>query len=166
MIMKSSHKLKIGLDYHGVIDINTKYFADFCKEANKRDHLIYIITGGPKTLVDYKLKDNNIFYNLCFAISDYYIAKNEIVQKETGEFIIPDNLWNIAKADFCRRSQVNIHIDDSLKYINWFSTPYCYYNKKDNKGYISPGIEIDFNDTVDKVLDKIEETTAKLTCFL
>lgn len=166
MIMKSSHKLKIGLDYHGVIDINTKYFADFCKEANKRDHLIYIITGGPKTLVDYKLKDNNIFYDLCFAISDYYIAKNKIVQKETGEFIIPDNLWNIAKADFCRRSQVNIHIDDSLKYINWFSTPYCYYNKKDNKGYISPGIEIDFNDTVDKVLDKIEETTAKLTCFL
>ena len=80
--------------------------------------------------------------------------------------MVPDNLWNMAKADFCRRSGVNIHINDSMKYINWFSTPYCIYNKKHNKGYLSPGIEFDFNNSADSVLDKIEEITAKLTCFL
>lgn len=164
--MKNSHRLKIGLDYHGVIDVNTKYFADFCLEAKRRGHLIYIITGGPKTLIDNNLRNDNIPYDMCFAISDYYQAKNKIIQDKTGKFVIPENLWNIAKADFCRHSRVNIHIDDSLKYINWFSTPYCYYNKRNNKGYISPGLEIDFNNPVSEVLNKIEYITAKLTCFL
>ena len=164
--MKNSHKLKIGLDYHGVIDINLKYFAEFCTKAKQRKHLIYIITGGPKVKVDYNLKINQIPYDTCFAISDYYQALNKIIQTDDGKLIIPDNLWNIAKADFCRRSQINIHIDDSLKYINWFSTPYCYYNKNNNKGYLSPGVAFDFNNSPDSVLDKIEEIIANLTCFL
>lgn len=164
--MTNSHKLKIGLDYHGVIDLNPKYFAEFCTKAKQRNHDIYIITGGPKTLVDYNLKKNHVLYDMCFAVSDYYQAKNKIIQKTTGEFIVPDNLWNMAKADFCRRSHINIHIDDSLKYINWFSTPYCYYDKNTNKGYISPGLEINFNNSAEDVLHKIESITANLTCFL
>ena len=164
--MISSHKLKIGLDYHGVIDSNLKYFADFCAKAKQRNHSIYIITGGPKVKVDHNLQKNDIPYDICFAISDYYQALNKIIQNNNGKFMVPDNLWNMAKADFCRRSGVNIHIDDSMKYINWFSTPYCIYNKKHNKGYLSPGIEFDFNNSADSVLDKIEEITAKLTCFL
>ena len=166
MIMINSHRLKIGLDYHGVIDINKKYFADFCHKAKQRGHLIYIITGGPKAKVDDSLQKSDIAYDMCFAISDYYQAMNKFVQINDGKIIIPDNLWNMAKAEFCRRSQINIHIDDSLKYINWFSTPYCYYNKKDNKGYISPGIEFDFNQSADIVLDKIEKMISKLTCFV
>ena len=89
----------------------------------------------------------------------------KVVEKD-GKLSIPENLWNIAKADFCRRSNINIHIDDSKKYLKWFSTPYCYYNKKTNKGYISPEIEFDFNNPVEKVLDKIEQTILNLTYFL
>ena len=164
--MTNSHKLKIGLDYHGVIDTNVKYFADFCTKAKQRNHLVYVVTGGPKVKVDYNLQKNKIPYDMSFAISDYYQAMNKVIQVNDGKFMIPDNLWNMAKAEFCRRSGINIHIDDSLKYINWFSTPYCYYNTKDKKGYLSPGIEIDFNQSADSVLDKIEDITARLTCFL
>ena len=163
--MINGHKLKIGLDYHGVIDKNIDYFGLLCRIAKQRGHHIFIITGGPKTLVEQNLKLNNISYDMCFAISDYYIAMGKVMEKD-GKLSIPENLWNIAKADFCRRSNINIHIDDSKKYLKWFSTPYCYYNKKTNKGYISPEIEFDFNNPVEKVLDKIEQTILNLTYFL
>ena len=164
--MKNSRKLKIGLDYHGVIDNNINYFSVFCRKAKRRGHDIYVITGGPKVSVSQKLNAINMPYDMCFAISDYYIALHKIEQNSKGKVVIPDNLWNMAKADFCRRSKINIHIDDSVKYINWFSTPYCYYNKNTNKGYISPGIEFDFNQSADIVLDKIEKMISKLTCFV
>ena len=154
--MINSHKLKIGLDYHGVIDKNIDYFSLFCKTAKQRGHRIFIITGGPKISVEENLKLNEIPYDMCFAILDYYIARGNVLQN--GEkLIIPDNLWNKAKADFCRRNKINIHIDDSIKYLEWFSTPYCLYDQKTNKGLISPETEFDFNDPVNKVLDEIEE---------
>lgn len=164
--MISSHKLKIGVDYHGVIDRNIDYFSLFCKKAKQRDHLIFIITGGPKLSVEQNLKKNKILYDMCFAISDYYQARGIIAQDKKGNLIIPENFWNMAKAEFCRRSKINIHIDDSIKYLNWFSTPYCYYDQKTNKGIVSPGIEFYFNNPVDEVLDKIEQIIYKLTCFL
>lgn len=39
--------LKIGLDFHGVINTNPSYFKDFTEYAEARGHRIYIITGGP-----------------------------------------------------------------------------------------------------------------------
>ncbi len=164
--MINSHELKIGLDYHGVIDKNIDYFSLFCRQAKQRGHLVFIITGGPKILVEQNLKLNNIPYDMCFAVSDYYQAMGKIIQDESGNLIIPENLWNMAKGDFCRRSKINIHIDDSLKYLNWFSTPYCYYDKNTHKGYISPGIEFNFNNPVNVVLDNIENIIRKVTCFL
>lgn len=166
MLMINSLKLKIGLDYHGVIDKNIDYFFSFCTRAKQRGYLIFIITGGPKTQVEYNLKANGIPFDMCFAISDYYQALGKIVFDKDQNLIIPDNLWNIAKADFCRRSKINIHIDDSSEYLKWFSTPYCYYDKKTKKGYIYPKTEFDFNADVDKVLDKIEQTIINLTGFV
>ena len=164
--MISSHKLKIGLDYHGVIDKNIDYFSSFCKKAKQRGHQIFIITGGPQVKVSQNLKANNIPYDMCFAILDYYQALGNIALDKNNNLIIPENLWDMAKAEFCRRNKINIHIDDSLKYLNWFSTPYCFYNQKTNTGYISYGIEFDFNKSADTILDEIEQTIKKLTCFL
>ena len=66
MLMATDNQLKIGLDYHGVIDKKTDYFAKFCSEAKARNHLVYIITGGPKLKVEEALKKQNIqLYLLC-----------------------------------------------------------------------------------------------------
>ena len=161
-----SQQLKIGLDYHGVIDQKPVYFADFCKGARRRGHHIYIITGGPAAKVRQYLKNANIEYDFIFAISDYYQALGQAEQKSDGSICIPDNLWNIAKADFCRQNHINFHIDDSIDYLHWFSTPFCLYNKEGNICYLSPGIELNFSDPVNVVLDELEHIVKNLTSFI
>lgn len=163
--MATDNKLKIGLDYHGVIDKKTDYFAKFCSEAKARNHLVYIITGGPKLKVEEALKKQNIQYDFVFAISDYYQALGKLELTPDGTINIPEYLWNIAKADFCRRNNINFHIDDSIAYLHWFSTPFCFYDDKVNKCYLSPGIVIDFLQPINDIFDKIEQISANLTSF-
>ncbi len=158
----SSYKLKIGLDYHGVIDKNTNYFSGLCKCARKRGHSIYIITGGPISTVKSQLKYADIQYDFIFAISDYYFALDKIEQLPNGSLNVPPHLWNIAKAEFCRRNHINLHIDDGENYLHWFSTPFCLYNNDDNVCYLSPGVKIKFDYPYDKVLDEIERIVFNL----
>ena len=155
--MNNNRKLKIGLDYHGVIDINVAFFSSFCTEAKNHGHSICIITGGPKVLVEEKLIQYNIKHDFVYAISDYYQALNQVIQTENGKLIIPDELWNNAKADFCNRNNVDLHIDDNIEYLQVFSTPYCYYNQTNHKGIMSSGDEIDFRASPKQILDKIEQ---------
>lgn len=153
----TSLSLKIGLDYHGVINQRPDYFAAFCAQAHRRGHRIYIITGGPIPKVKQYLATDGISYDFVFAISDYYQALGKVEQLPDGHFDIPENLWNMAKADFCRRNHINFHIDDSVEYLHWFSTPFCLYNALGNVCYLSPGIELNFSQPPDQVLDYLEQ---------
>ncbi len=152
----SKPKLKIGLDYHGVISQQPAYFASFCALARCRGHHISIITGGPLPTVRQKLLRQKIESDFIFAISDYYQALGVAKQKEDGRLYIPEDLWNKAKADFCRRSHINFHIDDSLDYLHWFSTPFCLYKAESNSCYLSPGITLNLFNPPQEALDKLE----------
>ena len=129
--MTNSQSLKIGLDYHGVIDCNPSYFSQFCAKAANRGHRIIIITGGPSPKIKKLLEKHHILYHHIFAITDYYQALRRIEQRPDGSFAIPQNLWNRAKGDFCQYNRIDFHIDDSLSYKQWFSTPFCMFNCKD-----------------------------------
>ena len=153
----NSHKLKIGLDYHGVIDQKPIYFAKLCHIARKRGHFIYIITGGPIVQVKEYLKDSNIEYDFIFAISDYYQALGEFKQTNDGRIEIPDEKWNIAKAIFCSHNKIDIHIDDSQEYLQWFTTPFCLYDNKNNTCTLKSGIIIDFKINPDEIIKQIEQ---------
>ena len=154
----TSHKLKIGLDYHGVIDCKLSYFADFCALARHRGHLIYIITGGPMFKVRQLLTKQGIEYDFIFAISDYCQALGEIEQDLSGDLVVPEHCWNKAKADFCRRNHINFHIDDSKEYENWFSTPFCYYDAQNQKCTLGNKISIDFAGDPQQTLEQIFKT--------
>ena len=156
--MKTSHSLNIGLDYHGVIDQNIQYFASFCCEATTRGHHIYIITGGPMIKIKSILRQNNIAYDFIFAVSDYYQALGLAEQGDDGSLEVPPKLWNIAKGEFCRRSHINIHIDDSPEYQPWFSTPFCLYNRNRHKCYYHDlNCQFDFSQPPSTVLNHIEK---------
>lgn len=155
--MTNNHKLKIGLDYHGLIDINAIYFSNFCSEAKLRGHLVYIITGGPKVLVENLLFQNNIEHDFVYAISDYYQALGIVEQTPNGNICIPTSLWNRAKAKFCRENDISIHIDDDKQYLQWFSTLYAHYDKAENIAVMPTGIKFNFNEDPKTVLAKMEQ---------
>ena len=127
--MTTKQYLKIGLDFHGVINRHPSYFKDFTAAATSRGHEIYIITGGPAQKIACFLKGWGICYHELFAIMDYYAAKGEIQLFPDGSFHIDDKLWNTAKAKFCQKYHIDIHIDDSDIYGKSFSTPYCRYDE-------------------------------------
>ena len=127
--MNEKVKLKIGLDYHGVITDNICYFKYFSASLKQRGHQLHIITGGPRSIVEKQLKREGILYYNIFTIYDYYKNKNQITYFSDGSFKIEDELWNKAKAEYCTNNKINIHIDDSNIYQQYFSTPYCLYDK-------------------------------------
>ncbi len=160
--MATNQKLKIGLDYHGVVDQHLQYFAQFCQIAKLREHQIHIITGGPKADVEEYLRNNQIPYDSVFAILDYYQGLGKTEQGSDGKLTVPDHLWNIAKAKYCRHNHIDFHIDDSIKYLHWFTTPFCLYSKQQNKCYLSPDIELDFNKAPNVVLADLEQISTNL----
>ena len=157
----NNQKLKIGLDYHGVINKNFSYFSEFCSEARRRGHQIFIITGGPQPKIRQQLNYHKIPYDFIFAISDYYQALGLAKQESSGEFTVPEHLWNIAKGEFCRQNGINFHIDDNAKYGKWFSTNFCLY--KNNRLQLTHDINVSMNIEPHKLIYILEDIGAKIT---
>jgi hydroxymethylpyrimidine pyrophosphatase-like HAD family hydrolase len=154
--------LKLSLDYHGVISHRPAYFTEFCAEAHRRGHAIYVITGGPLPQIRQYLAEIRLKPDFIFAISDYYQALGQAVQVSDGSLSIPPDLWNIAKADFCRRCGVDFHIDDSIEYQHWFSTPFCLYDVAHQVCRISKTHALDFALNPTELLNEIEKTVSFL----
>ena len=121
-------QLKIGLDYHGVINNHPLYFKHFCDLAHGRGHHMYILSGGSKPQTISQLTKAQIRYTGLFTIMDYYLDQGKGNFMDDGHFKIDDRLWNTAKAQYCRCRQIDIQIDDSLIYGKYFTTPYCVFD--------------------------------------
>lgn len=157
--------LKIGLDFHGVINDNPVYFSRFTAEAVRRGYEVHIITGGPSHKVKELLDKWNICYTAVFAILDYYDAQGEVEYFENGEFKVSEKLWDIAKAEYCQLMGINMHIDDSTKYIKWFTTPYCHYDEKRKNCETENMLNIDFKQPPEKALNQIEKIVTSLQYY-
>jgi len=127
-MMKTEENLKIGLDFHGVINSCPSYFKDFTEYAESCGHQIYVITGGPAKPVESFLNAWGIKYTELYTIVDDYAAQGKVAFFPDGHFKLDDKLWNTAKAKFCRRRHIDIHVDDSSVYGLSFTTPYCKYD--------------------------------------
>ena len=154
--MTNIQGLKIGLDYHGVIDCCPTYFSQFCSAAINRGHQIFIITGGPAVKIKQILDNIPIAYNHIFAITDYYQALGMVEQTADGSFAIPDKLWNQAKGEFCFRNHIDFHIDDSLAYRPWFQTPFCWFDNQTFSCSLLPKHQFCLKN-IDNFLNSIEQ---------
>lgn len=137
-------KLKIGLDYHGVIDTDYEYFAEFAAVARSRGHQIYVISGAPKAALSYELSQHNFTADFLFSVLDYCMALGLIVQDTSG-IKIDDRAWNCAKAEFCLYNQINLHIDDNQQYCDYFSTICCCFNGFERSCSIFDNQNLDFS---------------------
>ena len=127
-IFESKNTYKVGLDFHGVIDTMPEFFSFLSNSIIKSGGEIHIITGGLsdkdfELLATYKIK-----YTKIFSITDYHKqlgTPTKGFHPKFGFALIEDELWDKTKADYCRRENINLHIDDTLQYNDYFTTPFC-----------------------------------------
>lgn len=124
----SVDKVKIGIDLHGVISDMPEFFSFFTKSMIKCGAEIHIITGGVTEDDKELLSNYNIQYTHFFSIVDYH---REIGTPTSGKHpkygfdMIGDEEWDKTKANYCRENNISLHIDDTLIYNNYFTTPFC-----------------------------------------
>lgn len=125
-------KSKIGVDFHGVINTRPDFFREFCREALKIGLEVYIISGGPRETILAYLNQYRIPYTKLWCIYDYYEQRHQVEFYDDGSFYVADELWNKAKAEYCKEQNICVHIDDSAIYGREFATPYCRYDEQAN----------------------------------
>lgn len=129
---------KLGIDWHGVLDALPEDIAFLSKAIIKAGGEVHILTGMTWTEeCNQKLKEWGVEWTHTFSIFDYHhkILKTPAIGwHET--FNIPkidDELWDKTKGDYCRRHNINLHLDDTLQYNKHFTTPYARVWTHNNK---------------------------------
>ena len=116
---------KIGIDIHGVIDQNPDLFAAFTWALFSSGWEVHIITGQRKSEALKNLKLWGTHYTHFFSITDYHEEKKtEMVYGPENNPWMDSETWNKAKARYCKENGIDLHIDDSSVYGDFFETPY------------------------------------------
>jgi hypothetical protein len=114
--------MKVGLDFHGVIDADPEFFAVETELLIKAGHEIHIITGHEYTK-DFSnhLKSLGIHWTHLFSMVSYHKEiGTKITYDAKGDPWMEDVLWNPTKADYCLREGIDLIIDDSHVYSRFF----------------------------------------------
>lgn len=124
----SNRPYKVGLDLHGVIDSMPEFFAFFTKAIIDAGGEIHIITGGTSEKDIKLLEDYGIRWTHFFSISDYHREKGTPTQGTHPKYGFPqisDQEWDRTKGEYCQKHGIDLHIDDTLIYNDYFTTPFC-----------------------------------------
>lgn len=112
---------KIGFDIHGVIDVYPHFFSEVSKSLVEGGNEVHIITGAPKSkeVVD-KLSELDITYTHFFSIVDWAESIGVPVEWTDEGPKMDEFLWDIAKARYCVQEAIDLHIDDTPRYGDFF----------------------------------------------
>ncbi len=125
-------KFKLGLDIHGVVDAMPEFFSFLTDSFIKNGGEVHIITGGRwDTEFETMLNKFGIKWTHKFSVYDYLKESDEEV---IGKVQFPDGtiqkkfkdeVWDAVKGNYCKENEITLHIDDTLIYNNYFSTPFA-----------------------------------------
>ena len=123
---------KLGLDYHGVIDALPGAFAFLSDVVVRGGGEVHILTGATWTEdTSKKLREMGITWSHSFSIYDHLLNSGADI---IGEVSFPDGtvqkkfqdgLWDHVKGEYCKQHQITLHIDDTLIYNDYFTTPFA-----------------------------------------
>lgn len=123
--------MKIGLDFHGVINQMPKFFSCINKALINDGHEIHIITGGTKKEVEKYCKKNKIVYTILYAMIDTFIKKGKPHLKDKqGRYTFNNVDWNKEKGKYCKQNKIDFHFDDTIDYASHFKTPFFTFRKE------------------------------------
>ena len=129
---KGESKMKLGLDIHGVVDAMPEFFSFLTDSFIKNGGEVHIITGG-RWDIEFEKQLNNfgIKWTHKFSVDDHL---KEIDSEQLGKIQFPDGTrqrkfkdeeWDSVKSDYCRENEITLHIDDTLAYNQYFTTPFA-----------------------------------------
>lgn len=148
-------KIKVGIDFHGVISNDYEFFREFCNYISSLGNEIHILTGASEEDVIRILKKYGIHYDYIYSMFDYYKSIGNIEIFSDGRFYVPEEDWDEAKAIYCEEHNIDIHIDDTSQYGNHFHTCFCLYNKKEKSCQVGDFGIFDFKIPIKELWDKI-----------
>jgi hypothetical protein len=130
----------IGFDYHGVIDSAPKIFSFLSQSIVKNGGNVHILTGSSWTkAMEDDLKSFGIVWTNGFSVYDHLLNSGV---ETIGEVIFPDGTvqkkfrnedWDKIKGEYCRKNNILFHVDDTLVYNDFFTTPFCRFWSHNNK---------------------------------
>jgi len=133
-------KLKLGLDFHGVIDTFPEMIAEMSRMFVAAGHEVHVITGLKRDAIVQKgLDDFGIHYTHYFSIVEQLEQDGVTIVWRDGLPYADKIYWDIAKRDYCQKNEIDLMIDDSPVYKDTFndiSTVYMHLINKDRKHYI------------------------------
>jgi hypothetical protein len=125
-------KFKLGLDIHGVVDAMPEFFSFLTDSFIKNGGEVHIITGGRwDSEFEKQLNDFGVKWTHKFSVYDYLKESDAEV---IGKVQFPDGTiqkkfknedWDLIKSQYCKENGIDLHIDDTLIYNNFFSTPFA-----------------------------------------
>ena len=128
----SSQKIKIGCDLHGVMDSLPELFSFLSNAIISAGGEFHILTGGSWTdELENQVRSYGIIWTHKFSVYDHLM---EIGSNTVGEVQFSDGTiqkrfengsWDHIKADYCRVNNISLHIDDTLIYNDFFTTPFA-----------------------------------------
>lgn len=136
----NSIKWKLGLDLHGVIDTMPDFFSFLTESFVNNGGEVHILTGGTvNEKIETQLTNLGIKWTHIFSVYDYLIESGATT---TGEIQFPDGTiqkkfengaWDNVKAKYCADNNISLHVDDTLIYNDFFTTPFARFWSHNNK---------------------------------
>lgn len=127
--------MKLGLDIHGVITVNPRFYSLLSNLAIERGYEVHILTGV--MLTDAKkeeLRSYGITWTHIFSIADHHKELGTSMTFSDSENPWIDGLaWDKTKAEYCFKNGISFHIDDTERYGEHFETPFAMYDFENNR---------------------------------
>jgi len=127
--------MKIGLDIHGVITDNPKFFAKLTAMLLSCGAEIHIMTGPKFDKVEPILRKFKIKYTHFYSIVEEQerLGRTKITWDKKGDPFMDSKVWDAAKSKYAKKHKLDLHIDDSTKYAEYFTTPFMLYKNNSPK---------------------------------
>jgi hypothetical protein len=124
--------LRIGLDFHGVIDDDPEYFSNLSTSTIRNGGEVHVLTGTKDSDgLRKRLEELGIAYTNVFSISSHHESiGTKVWEDDRGPWMDAD-VWNRSKAEYCKEHGIQIHFDDSGEYGKHFDPGTVYIKYPD-----------------------------------
>lgn len=123
--------IKLGIDVHGVADAFPHLFSELSRLLVENGHEVHILTGAEQTEeLEHEVRHVlGLSFTHFFSTTSHHKKSGTEITYIDGNPYMDNKIWNKAKAEYCQRFGISLHIDDSDVYGKYFKTPYAKFEQ-------------------------------------